>query len=373
MPNPIAGLPVEAILGTLVGFSPSIAFVCLCVLQNRMRRRHETPVPADVRAAPRPYDLHPALLGAQRFRKDREGADGANAASTALAAIVRLVGRGEVSFAERRGVPQGPGPVVPGGRRRAPDQAHDDALEAYGARLWLEVRDPARLDGLDAGALSLLTPSARASIEQVCGLPERRRGSYRRLKHYLRDLRGALAETGLARPAGPLSRLVFGPGAILCAISSLVGPAALAANPDPALAPLCVAAAIAVMLCRGALVDLGPTLTPTGADALATALGTVRWAESLGAGADRLGELAERDVPGVLATLLAMGRVDLAEGLAARLGEAPVTGDGSSPTQQALLLCRPRPFHDSNGVRRDVSPAGLVVEEIGEYCRVIES
>lgn len=361
------------VLGVMLGY------LCLCIIYNRVHQRHLTSNAADGEAVPRVPDLHPALLGALWFHKDTSSTKGANALSTALGCVVRLIGQGTVSFSERRSEAVDSGSVV---SERLPERSstEDELVRTYGEHLWLEARETEGLDELDTGALELVMPAGRTSINQLCHSPEERQDLYRQLKRYLPDLHYDLEAAGLARATGPLAHLVFGPGTVVCVILCIIGPAALLSNPSYEWSPLSVVAAMAVIICRAALVDLGPTITPEGASVLARAQGTVHWAKGLGKGVSNPSALSEEDVPGVLATLITVGRYDLAASLAAQIADpatesaaGPSRGAGDqSPVQQALLLCRLRPYISTSFMRRDVSPAGLAIEQVGKYCEARE-
>lgn len=375
--------PTEAPLATMVpwllAWGPPVAYIALSVVTNRVRAAREARVPSDVGPMPDTPDLHPVLLGALRCHDEGASSDAENACGIALAAVARLVGLGGASF-EDRGGPAGrapapdedEGPIAAGARRRRTrDPLHPERLvHEYGANLWLTVseREPGRGE---REALRLLMPpgSEGASVEELCRHVSSA-DSYKALRGFLERFDDDLFAAGLARPAGVLERLAFNPlvSLLMCAWC-ILGPARAVPDADPALAPVAVALLLAVILSRAFFVNLGPELTPEGARALSRAQANVRWAEAASDEGALVDGLSDAQVADLLGVLLAMGRADVAAGLAERLLARAEGGRWSPAALQEAEFCARRPYVWKEWLHRALSPVELLLDRVRDLDR----
>ena len=127
---------------------------------------------------------------------------------------------------------------------------------------------------------------------------------------------------------------------------------------------------IAIMICRGALVDLGPRLTPAGARILGQANANVRWAEGVCRGdIDPGQDLPPENVTRLLSVLLATGNVEDASDLADLLArEGYEDGPDAAGAPSAVRLCARRTYMDVDPSSRwhKRSPAWLLVQKAEE-------
>lgn len=375
--------PTEAPLATMVpwllAWGPPVAYIALSVVTNRLRAAREARVPNDVDPTPDTPDLHPVLLGALRCHDEGASSDAENACGIALAAVARLVGLGGASF-EDRGGPAGrapepdedEGPIATGARRRrARDPLHPERLvHEYGANLWLTVSAP-EPGRCDREALRLIMPpgSESASVEDLCRHVSGA-DSYKALRGFLERFDDDLFAAGLARPTGVLERLAFNPlvSLLMCAWCVL-GPARAVPDADPALAPVAVALLLAVILSRAFFVNLGPKLTPEGARALSRAQANVRWAEAASDEGALVDGLSDAQVADLLGVLLAMGRADVAAGLAERLLARAESGRWSPAALQEAEFCARRPYVWKEWLHRALSPVELLLDRVRDLDR----
>lgn len=375
--------PTEAPLATMVpwllAWGPPVAYIALSVVTNRVRAAREARVPSDMDPTPDTPDLHPVLLGALRCHDEGASSDAENACGIALAAVARLVGLGGASFEDRGGSAgrapapdEDEGPIAAGARRRRTrDPLHPERLvHEYGANLWLTVseREPGRCD---REALRLIMPpgSESASVEDLCRHVSGA-DSYKALRGFLERFDDDLFAAGLARPAGVLERLAFNPlvSLLMCAWC-ILGPARAVPDADPALAPVAVALLLAVILSRAFFVNLGPELTPEGARTLSRAQANVRWAEAASDEGALVDGLSDAQVADLLGVLLAMGRADVAAGLAERLLTRAEGGRRSPAALQAAALCARRPYVWKEWLHRALSPVELLLDRVRDLDR----
>ena len=360
---------LEAAFPWVVAWGVPVAYLVLCVVMSLVGKRLEPPAPDEVPATPDVPGMHPVLLGALRCHEESEFTDERNAYGIALAAVVRMLGRGAATFtAHGRNARatalsgEDEGPIV--SRRRGNSAtSREKMIHAYGAHLRLAVQG-SDLGVYDLDAIEVVMPpgAAAASVEELCRHARGPEEQYRRLRGFLEGCVDDLCSAGLARRPGPLARLVFNPFVnFLVCIWCVFGPAAALADPDPMLAAVSVGLIVAVMVFRALFVDLGLRLTPESAQVLAHASANVRWAEEAtrGGGAPAR-RLAGERAADLLAVLLAMGRHDLAADLAdllVRLGGADESDD-----LQAASFCARRPYGDAAGAERSLSPVDLLLE-----------
>lgn len=375
--------PIDAPLATMVpwllAWGPPVAYIALSVVTNRVRAAREARVPSDMDPTPDTPDLHPVLLGALRCHDEGASSDAESACGVALAAVARLVGLGGASF-EDRGGPAGrapepdedEGPIATGARRRrARDPLHPERLvHEYGANLWLTVSAP-EPGRCDREALRLIMPpgSESASVEDLCRHVSGA-DSYKALCGFLERFDDDLFAAGLARPTGVLERLAFNPlvSLLMCAWCVL-GPARAVPDADPALAPVAVALLLAVILSRAFFVNLGPELTPEGARALSRAQANVRWAEAASDEGALVDGLSDAQVADLLGVLLAMGRADVAAGLAERLLARAESGRWSPAALQEAEFCARRPYVWKEWLHRALSPVELLLDRVRDLDR----
>lgn len=379
MPLSPTEAPLATVVPWLLAWGPPVAYIALSAVTNRLRAAREARVPSDVDPTPDAPDPHPVLLGALRCRDDGASSDAESACGIALAAVARLVGLGGASFEDRGGtagcVPEpdeDEGPIATGARRRrARDPLHPERLvHEYGASLWLTVseREPGRGD---REALRLIMPpgSEGASVEELCRHVSSA-DSYKALRGFLERFDSDLFAAGLARRVGVPTRLVFNPlvSLLMCAWCVL-GPARAVPDADPALAPVAVALLLAVILSRAFFVNLGPELTPEGARALSRAQANVRWAEAASDEGALVDGLSDAQVADLLGVLLAMGRADVAAGLAERLLARAEGGRRSPAALQAAALCARRPYVWKEWLHRVLSPVELLLDRVRDLER----
>lgn len=380
MPLSTTNASLAVAISWLLAWGPPVAYIALCVVMNRVCAAREARVPDDLGPTPDVPDLHPVLLGALRCRDEGASSDAESACGVALAAVVRLVGRGGASFEDRGGLvgrspepDEDDGPIAAGTRRRRRrDPSRPERLvHEYGADLWLTV-GTRELERCDQEALRLVMPSGseRASVESLCRHVNDA-DSYEPLRNFLGRFDDDLYAAGLARRVDTPARIVFNPVvSFLVSLWCIFGPASAIPGVDAALAPVAVALLLAVILSRAFFVNLGPQLTPEGARALCRAQANVRWAE--GASVDRgalVDDLTDAQVADLLAVLLAMGRADVAADLAERL-RARATGCHRSPAAlQAAELCARRPYRSTDYLRQDLSPVELLLDRVRDLER----
>ena len=173
----------------------------------------------------------------------------------------------------------------------------------------------------------------------------------------------------LAQRPGMLSRIIFSaPVAVAVCLSCLFCPSLVLEHPGTADAIVLCVMLIAVMIGRATLVDLGVRLTPAGARVLAQANANVRWAEGVkrGSVAVSLG-LAPDEVVRLLATLLAMGRHDLAADVAECLAcKGYVNRLDDSRAREAIDFCTRRPYSNTSAMRTELSPADVLLESVAD-------
>lgn len=380
MPLSPTEAPLATVVPWLLAWGPPVAYIALSAVTNRLRAAREARVPNDVDPTPDAPDPHPVLLGALRCRDDGASSDAESACGVALAAVARLVGLGGASFEDRGGTAgrapepdEDEGPIATGARRRrARDPLHPERLvHEYGAGLRLTVSAP-ELGRCDREALRLVMPSGskRASVEDLCRhLNDADR--YEPLRCFLGRFDDDLYAAGLARRVGTPARIVFNPVvSFLVSLWCIFGPASAIPGVDAALAPVAVALLLAVILSRAFFVNLGPQLTPEGARTLCRAQANVRWAE--GASVDRgtlVDDLTDAQVADLLGVLLAMGRADVAAGLAERLLARAEGGRRSPAALQAAELCARRPYRSTDYLRQDLSPVELLLDRVRDLER----
>lgn len=379
MPLSPIDAPLAAMVPWLLAWGPPVAYIVLSVVTNRLRAGREARVLSDVGTTPDTPDLHPVLLGALRCRNEGASSNAKNACGIALAAVARLVGLGGASF-EDRGSRAGRAPepdedegpiATTARRRRARDPLHPERLvHEYGAGLWLTVSER-ELGRCDREALRLLMSSCSecASVEDLCRHVSGA-DSYDSLRGFLGRFADDLFAEGLARPAGMLERLVFNPlvSLLMCAWCVL-GPACAVPDADSSLAPVAVALLLAVILSRAFFVDLGPELTPEGARALCRAQANVRWAEAAIDEGALVDDLSDTQVAELLGVLLAMGRTDVAAGLAERLLARAGGGRRSPAALQAATLCARRPYVWKEWLHQALSPVELLLDRVRDLER----
>lgn len=173
----------------------------------------------------------------------------------------------------------------------------------------------------------------------------------------------------LAQRPGMLSRIIFSaPVAVAVCLSCLFCPSLVLEHPCTADAIVLCVMLIAVMIGRATLVDLGVRLTPAGAHVLAQANANVRWAEGVkrGSVAVSLG-LAPDEVVRLLATLLAMGRHDLAADVAECLAcKGYVDRLDDSCAREAIDFCTRRPYSNTSAMRTELPPADVLLESVAD-------
>ncbi|NJE81170.1 DUF2207 domain-containing protein [Olsenella sp. SW781] len=356
-----------------------VGYIVMCIIANRVNAMRAERVPDDLAPTSTVPDIHPALLGALRYRREGDVRRGMNACRVALATLVCLMGRGHVTLEERQGANEEDatgeqdGPISTGRRRGQKRKRYstDQRTLDFGSGLWIEVRAK-DLGRYDREAVDLLMPEGarEASVAELCG----RIGSgdtYRPLERFLGQYSNDLLGAGLARSTSVLSQLLFsGPVSVLACFWCLLGPAMANMEPGPVFAPVACVLMIAIMICRGALVDLGPRLTPAGARILGQANANVRWAEGVCCGdIDPGQDLTPENVTRLLSVLLATGNVEDASDLAdllAREGYADDPDAAGAPS--AVRLCARRTYMDVDPSSRwhKRSPAWLLVHKAEE-------
>lgn len=390
------------LISLAIAWGVPVAYLLLCVISDRRSRARAVPLPADIDATPTAPNLHPVLLGALRCHDETSRGNESNAYETALGAVVAMIGRGELRFEDK--APRGAadaestlleddeeGPVVAENhrRRRRRKAVRDERVHAFGAHLWLtrpsqEARGASASDNrararsgseqqYDADALRLVMPpqASRANLEE---LYSRASDAYRPLGSFLVLMADDLVALGLTRRPGALYRIVFSwPITVFTCLWCLFGPALALLEPGTAGSAVACVMMIAVMLGRAMLVDLGTRLTPEGARVLAQGHANIRWAECLSRGTIALpGRLSPDEVTRLLATLLAMGRHDLAGDVADCLMSSGYARVLDSPhARQAIDFCMRRPYIDTSVMRKDLSPADLLIESIDKTMDIM--
>ena len=106
---------------------------------------------------------------------------------------------------------------------------------------------------------------------------------------------------------------------------------------------------------------------------LAQGHANIRWAECLSRGTIALpGRLSPDEATRLLATLLAMGRHDLAGDVADCLMSSGYARVLDSPhARQAIDFCMRRPFIDTSVMRKELSPADLLIESIDKTMDIM--
>lgn len=394
---------IENLAAALLSFAAAwgipIGYLLLCAIANRCTAARAVPLPQDIGVTSTPPDLHPVLLGALRCHHEGDRDNECNAYGTALAAVVAMIGRGELSFDvdERRATSSAVAdqssesamsPFITDRRARKPRRRspRNEAVHTYGSSLWLSRTGHAarsanasgnshgnanRRDAdreYDAAALELVMPPQvqHASIEELYGHAA---DSYKPLGRFLSTVTDDLVALNLAQHPGMLSRIIFSaPVAVAVCLSCLFCPSLVLEHPGTADAIVLCVMLIAVMIGRATLVDLGVRLTPAGARVLAQANANVRWAEGVkrGSVAVSLG-LAPDKVVRLLATLLAMGRHDLAADVAECLAcKGYVDHLDDSRAHKAIDFCIRRPYSNTSAMRTELSPADVLLKSVAD-------
>ena len=136
---------LEAAFPWVVAWGVPVAYLVLCVVMSLVGKRLEPPAPDEVPATPDVPGMHPVLLGALRCHEESEFTDERNAYGIALAAVVRMLGRGAATFtAHGRNARatalsgEDEGPIV--SRRRGNSAtSREKMIHAYGAVLVIAV------------------------------------------------------------------------------------------------------------------------------------------------------------------------------------------------------------------------------------------
>lgn len=362
----------------LMAWGVPVGYLALCIITKLISAQRAQHVPDDLAPTAKVPDLHPVLLGALRYHRGMDIRSERRACQVALAGLVSLMGRGSVTFEERAAADnkadEGDEPVATGGRSRRgrTRRSTDQQSSAFGAGLWVDVR-ARELAPYDREAVELMMPEGTrsASIAELCGRIDSG-DSYRPLQRFLGRFSGDLFAAGLARSPSILSQIVFsGPVTVLSVLWCLFGSAAAGLQPSPAFAPTACALMLAIMVCRAVLVDLGPRLTPTGAQFLGQANANVRWAEGAARGDfDPARDLAPTDTAGLLAVLLAMGCPAAASDLADQLARDGYERRDDAPgAASAVRFCARRTYIETSSMREDLSPAWLLIKKVGDLAR----
>ncbi len=365
-----------------------IAYIVCCGIERRLSAHGDIPIPQDEAPSPRVPALHPTLLAALRCHSEFKTRSETDAVQAALARIVQLIARADLSFielspaqAERRERTEDEadelqaGPIVSEQRARRRERRHgrratsSQPLRAYGGRLVLSVRTTA-LDDIDRGAVGLVMPpgTVSATVEELCTFTDRVRERYTRLGGYLGRYTDDLCRAGLVEHPGLIPRILFSmPVMMLVTILGIALP--VTADIDGALAYGTVALLIAAFVARALLVDMGTRLMSEGARVLGRAAANVRWAEIALRGCEgRIDSLSDDEAVDLMAALIALDRRDLASDLAEQLiADGRTNLSEATPLAQAVSFCARRPYSDASSMRTCASPIDLIVEAVEKF------
>ena len=384
---PLVSGAVSAIHQLVVAWGIPVGYIICCIIQSRLSSRSAIPVPDDLAPAPRVPDLDLTLLAALRCHEEFKARSATDAVQAALARIVLLISRGNLSFTrltreheERRAAEaedaSEAGPFVTSDRarksRRQKDHGRkpvDQDLHEYGSRLLLSVRAHALAD-IDRRAIDLVMPpgSTSATVEELYLFA---RGGQDHQAHYdeLSDFLGQYAEdllrAGLVRRAGAPARMLFSMPVMMLVILSCIAVPVLV-NAEGVLAFVAVGLIIAVPIVRAVLVDMGMRLTPEGARILGQAEANIRFAEQVKNGdVGLIRKQSDNDIAAFLATLVALGRSGLAADVSERLvASGRVDLSETTPLAQAVSFCTRRLYRADETVRMCYSPIDLVVKGV---------
>ena len=358
-----------------------IAYIVCCGIERRLSAHGDIPIPQDEAPSPRVPALHPTLLAALRCHSEFKTRSETDAVQAALARIVQLIARADLSFielspaqAERRERTEDEadelqaGPIVSEQRARRRERRHgrratsSQPLRAYGGRPVL--------DDIDRGAVGLVMPpgTVSATVAQLCTFTDRVRERYTRLGGYLGRYTDDLCRAGLVEHPGLIPRILFSmPVMMLVTILGIALP--VTADIDGALAYGTVALLIAAFVARALLVDMGTRLMPEGARILGRAAANVRWAEIALRGCEgRIDSLSDDEAVDLVAALIALDRRDLASDLAEQLiADGRTNLSEATPLAQAVSFCSRRPYSDASSMRTCASPIDLIVEAVEKF------
>ena len=377
---------IETLRDSALAWGVPVAYAVRCIVAHRLTSPKEVGVPDDLEPTHTTPAIHPLLLGALWFRRESEVHNRENACKVTMAVVIRMIGRGLASFAESSdaapsasaGQKGGGTPHETGGassRGGLFSHRGQELLYRTRLRLTINTRD---LDRYDRDACELVVPpkTQSASMEDLCAYARDPGWHLTRLGRILSESTGALYATELVRGPGSFYSFLFCPFVgFLVFVWAMLGFLLIGIEPSTPVIAAQFAFSMAVMFIRFSMVDLGARLTPKGAQVVARARACVRWSEEVIQGdAPVPRDLTSADVTDLLSTLLAMGHLDLAAGMAdALLLNGYASRDDIPGAQQAICFCTRRPLAGSvPQLKHEKSPAELILDNVHKVVRMLE-
>ncbi|WP_102371295.1 hypothetical protein [Enorma phocaeensis] len=353
-----------------------IGFIALCFIARARRRAIEPTVPDIPAPDPRPPLVHPLLIGALNSRKSVARGSSSGAFDAALGSVVALVGFGALRFrhtpdasnaAPRHGMRPGMDSPVVTKRNRIPHRQRQEMVDAAFGETMLFTRDHRiALSPLDKEALALFMGQGSDRMTVADGCRRLRHGTkaYAQQKRFLKSSVALLKQAGLVTEVPLFEKLLGTPVVQIVQLWSLFVVGSMGGIGTGALFT------VGVMIFYVALLERTPPLTPIGAQTLASARSNGTWAEAVTEEGVRLTQIpAGSDLVRLLATLVAMGDVQLATNLVERMAREGVFPADETGVQLRELFTR-HPF-DIDGAR-EASPVEYLHMAVEKGRQAIE-
>lgn len=368
---------IEALQDAALAWGVPAAYATCCIVAHRLTAPKEIRVPDHLEPTHEAPPLHPLLLGALWFRKESELHNVENACEVTLAVVVRMIGRGLASFVEsERSGPEAP-KAAGASRREGLFSRLTQNMPLYSTQLQLTVSTE-HLDRYDRDACELVLPprTRSANMEELCTYARDVGQHYNGLGVILSERTSDLYAAELVRTPGNFYSFLFSPViSFLVGIWALIGFMFIGIEPSMPVIAAQFVFAMAIFIIRFAKVDVGARITPTGAQILAQAQATIRWARAAVKGdASVPHDLTSIDIADLLATLLATGNHDLATDIAGVLLRSGYGSRDDMPeAQQALAFCARRTLADSvPQLKHEKSPVELILDNLHETVLMLE-
>lgn len=370
---------IETLQSAAVAWGVPVAYAICCIVAHRLTApkevrvpdHQEVRVPDHLKPTHEAPPLHPLLLGALWFRRESELHSVENACEVTLAVIVRMIGRGLATFVEsNRSEPEAP-KEADASRRESLFSRLTQKMPRYNTQFQLIITTE-HLDRYERDACELvLPPRARsASMEELCTYARDVGQHYNGLGVILSERTSDLYAAELVRSPGIFYSFLFSPViSFLVGVWALIGFMFIDIEASMPVVAAQFAFAASIFLIRFAMVDVGARIMPTGAQILAQAQATIRWAQAVAKGDSATPcDLASTDIADLLATLLATGNHDLAADTAGALLRSGYGSRADMPeAQQALAFCARRTLADSvPQLKHEKSPVELILDNLHE-------